>query len=813
MKNNKIALSILILLLLKISSSWAQCNSCPQYLDDQTGTLTWTTGYVAYQEYCLINDVTIVGNINISGSKVKIAPDVTITVSSGSVLQISGSHLYACSEMWNGIVVEPGARLVIVGNYINGTSNPVQSSLIEDAKIAVDVQDNPLPVYFLTFPTYPFQAGDVIFNKNHIGVKLGSYNVPIPAFLASGLHPIYGCMFTCRDIQTYPFAAGPNPGVINWPSIYDIKPPVGPVSVTDAPYINSAQYPATTLVSPYAGQKPAIGLYIENNGVTTLNPTGPPTYSETKLGYLSTWNGSKENIFDNHQIGITAVNSNITISNCIFQNLINTGLGSGIGIKAVSTGTNNNRLRVISEDGTNSTGNTFFNCSRGVDSENYFDNEISRNSFSSTQSMPGINQLGRHGVIASSNRYRNVTISKNIFRNIAFPIKFDVASGNFDVGNGVQNGVYAGRIIIEDNKMLKFLTPNSATDWLYTAIQLNNNPSFVIQGVPPGGAAASIVGNRILNAYNGIRTKGFYTRLDITNNLISLWDEPGNNPQDGIWSMNNLSQSTIENKIEGFNYVVDEVFSIRSFYCKAQLVECNEMKGTYFGASFYGDCSNTKVEKNIFNSHRRGLSLHQNGIIGVQGNSSAPSDNYWDGFWPVNPNGINANYKTSVEGFPSTMGSSYLWVRSGSLGFNPNGSCFSLSPYNFSTQLGTIGYASNSIPPSGCVTGLVKMNDEGERENTGGRQNGTNSLTADGSLLSLTIFPNPSHSGVFYVQNNKMMDKSLYVEVLTILGVKILSEELDINNNKIDLSDQPKGIYIFKISDRKSQIVQRVIID
>lgn len=801
-------------LLLKTISGQAQCINCPQYLDGQTGNISWVNGPTPWQEYCLTNNVTITGNISITGCKVKIAPNVIIRVQNGANLIITGSHFYACSEMWNGIIVEPGGRLIINGIYISGTpSGPIQTSLIEDAKIAVHVLDNPLLVNPYFSMSLPFLAREVVFNKNRIGVKLENFNMNITNYVTWGMTPFTGCLFTSRDITSYPFVPGTNPPGINWPNLWDIKAGTG--LLTDAPYINSVLYPPTTLESPYAGENPSIGFCLENNGTTTLNPSGPATYEETKIGYLYPWHSQEQIIFDNHLVGISALNSNVTVTNCVFQNLINTGLGSGIGILVESTGTNNNRLRVMSDDGTNNTGNTFFNCSRAIESKNYLENIISRNSFNSTQTTPGINHLGRHGVVASSNRYQDFIIEKNHFKNIAFPVKFSVTSGPFDVGNGMQNGVYAGRIVIDNNKFSKYLVANSPTDWLYTAIQLDNNPFFSIQGSPIGGPDARINFNRIKNAYNGIRTQGFNTRLEIKDNRIQLFEGPGNNPQDGIWSRNNTSLRTVGNIITGFDLAVQEIFAIRSLYCTNQFLECNEMENTYFGASFYGNCSNSTILRNKFTQHRRGLSLHQNGIIGIQGNSTSPSDNYWDGFWPFNPSGTTSNYKTSIEGFPSTMGSSYLWVRSSSPGFNPNNSCYTISGYDFSVPT-TMGYVSNPSPPSSCLTGYVKS--DGENKIYGEDKNKTDPTPSKEhhvSNVNISIYPNPCESGVFTTQvSDPKKDILTKIVVLTPEGVTVYKTESNSAETYIDISDQPSGLYFVRITHGKSlTLIKRIFIN
>jgi uncharacterized delta-60 repeat protein len=61
----------------------------------------------------------------------------------------------------------------------------------------------------------------------------------------------------------------------------------------------------------------------------------------------------------------------------------------------------------------------------------------------------------------------------------------------------------------------------------------------------------------------------------------------------------------------------------------------------------------------------------------------------------------------------------------------------------------------------------------------------------------LNIFPNPS-SGYFTLQIDNLIEMKT-VEVYTIIGQKIYSKQLTENESTLDLSNQPKGVYIYKI--------------
>lgn len=95
-----------------------------------TGPITLTSGY----HYLVDCDVVCL-------------KQASITVNAGARLYIqSGSHLYACDEMWDGIDVKNGARI-----YFQS------SSIIEDAKSAIDVEYGAL-----------YNINTAIFNRNYI---------------------------------------------------------------------------------------------------------------------------------------------------------------------------------------------------------------------------------------------------------------------------------------------------------------------------------------------------------------------------------------------------------------------------------------------------------------------------------------------------------------------------------------------------------------------------------------------------------------------------------------------------------------------
>ncbi len=69
-------------------------------------------------------NATVTGTVTFSACTLKVAKNVSITINSGSTLNIvSGSILEACGDMWKGIIIEPGGTLNITNSTILDAEN------------------------------------------------------------------------------------------------------------------------------------------------------------------------------------------------------------------------------------------------------------------------------------------------------------------------------------------------------------------------------------------------------------------------------------------------------------------------------------------------------------------------------------------------------------------------------------------------------------------------------------------------------------------------------------------------------------------
>ncbi|MBL0339723.1 MAG: hypothetical protein IPP71_01695 [Bacteroidetes bacterium] len=158
--------------------------SCNDYttLNFSTWTCSPCTTGTYSDKYIVDDDVTISGSVTINGSQIAILADKKITIASSGVLTITyaipeNSHLFACENMWEGIVVEPGGQLIIDGYITTGNGGSGRGTLIEGAKNAIMVDDGILKLRYAEF------------NHNYLSVLLKNDQ--------DANSYIYGCKFNC----------------------------------------------------------------------------------------------------------------------------------------------------------------------------------------------------------------------------------------------------------------------------------------------------------------------------------------------------------------------------------------------------------------------------------------------------------------------------------------------------------------------------------------------------------------------------------------------------------------------------------------
>lgn len=89
------------------------CNTFVDYVDQSDFNGTSITGEVNLNESVICS-----GIVYLDGATVSIKEGVSITVPSGSQLHVFNSELFACGNVWVGIIVENGGQLFVHDSQI-----------------------------------------------------------------------------------------------------------------------------------------------------------------------------------------------------------------------------------------------------------------------------------------------------------------------------------------------------------------------------------------------------------------------------------------------------------------------------------------------------------------------------------------------------------------------------------------------------------------------------------------------------------------------------------------------------------------------
>lgn len=742
--------------------------------------------------YCINNNVTISGAVNISNCELKMSPNVVVTIVSGGFLNATNTHIYSCSDMWRGIVIRNGGRLSL------------RNCLTEDAITAVDISNNTQTSAVLTVLSSAF-------NRNYKSIVISNYNQPIATFPFN----IRSSVFTCRAIAF-------TPNSLVFPSAATIgAAATNPGAPLTNPYIPNSTYPETSagayLKAPFAGLKSNVGIELNKVGSTTNPQSTSPTYYEFSIGD----NGGK-NIFDNQSYGINASNSNLSSFNNVFQNSIATaGSSDGIGINCDVNDVNNYRLRVTSATAATPTeGNQFVDCSRDINTTSVFEHQITYNDFRSSQvnSAPAtfVNARGNYGVKSVTNRFRLYNVSNNTMYNLENAVMMDAIAGPLNIPGVAASGQYAGKVDIDNNIISAMVGAMPTTQYVSNAITLNTIIGApVISSTPfPNVPVIRASNNSILNVYRAINYNN-WTKVNslISFNEILLVSDPYNASgppvQFGI-SLTNAQPSTGTNSISsnvvtGYTPTYTNLYGIVTAKSLKTTVNCNLVRNTYSGIEFQGNCSGTVFTNNGMDNHTYGFVLRNSASIGVQGSTTVPTDNSWTGSWPA------GTYKTAT--INSSASSNELWVRS-SAGpvYDPNGSGFTNMTYGSDDYFApvTLRYVSTKPAFVQCPSNPGNVIPPSFRMAKSEEEQGS---AADPGF-DVVIYPNPGSSD-FNLSLPGLDETEVMISISDMTG-KLVYEHRHrvaqaLTRFEIDVAN---GIYMVKIADANTQrfLVKKLVV-
>jgi len=654
-----------------------------------TGTIT--NGIYSSQIFCIPGTLFINGVVTFSNADLRIAPNVSIVVTSGSALNILGSHLYACDKMWSGIVVKQGGQ-------VNMFPSSANTPFIEDALIAVDVEQ----YFFNQNATNILTVANATFNRNVIGIRIGSYrknqnNYPFT---------IQNSLFTSRNIPFTP---------LNWPQTNTIKLSPSGGNSMQTPYIDNTTYSVTGLKANNVSTVIiTYGMVIKDVGYTSI-PLGA-TFKDISVGQ----NGggpSGFNCFDNLHVDVYSLNSNVTVVNSVFQNgnyanrsIVPTGLGIyAVASPADDVNINNYRLQVFPGTPSGNFTNKFYDKKTCVDVVGYLSTEIKFAECYSSLNDYGNPLYVSNGFLVNTNRYLKIYASENKLYNIGNSMMVSLDVGFYAVGNQAGNGRLVGGIVINKNLIKNHITTPSTGEYVNIGISVQDPFASSPVAYAPSGVNTSINQNTITSVHNGIDVKNIsFATVDINKNIIDLVNEPNTFVPVPIQYGINTEQLQFkalitQNKVIGATTYSPGVHAINTALNALMSVRCNTTSFTNRGIQFNNGQTVDYFEDNLMSNQNLGFVLDNNAVttnqnsVNVMGDINRPTNNIWDLV-------VNApNYKTATLAGSSAQ-NARMYVNITTPYLNPNGSGSTTGPlgvfdYYYNGNSGTLLQA-NPVTPS-----------------------------------------------------------------------------------------------------------------
>ena len=633
---------------------------------------------------------TILGNVSFHDEVFYFAPNCSLVVANNATLTLTHCHLLACTDMWQGIVVQPGGKLIVQ-----------DSSMIEDAFVAINCDSWLPPAGRFRIIKNNLTVNGCVFNRNKTGIGMSNYT-----FASNFPATIQNAVFTSRTLPTT--VTNLTTGNYGWTTSAtpEHAKTLMPDTILKTPYKlgKTAAWVTTTMKAPLNTLYSNYGIYLNNVGTSNTNGTSvlPTAYNDVSIGNtVATVNNVNLNLFDGLYYGIYGLNSNFTCMNNAFE-LINAYPydyncfrcppnpfpNSGTAVYGTNTQLANktyNRAQVIypnynpaTNPNTNHTGyftptfnNKFYDVVNGVGIGNYQEVHVAgadiRSRQSNTTLPSGVPVSGTYGIVLTTSVYKYNYLRYNLITNINNGIVFRAtiaAAGVPSIGLGAVNA--------DNNNVTAYFNNHPSTQYVARAITLDNMINCFYPNCSPNPSASFSVTanyNNIQNVYSGIemsdwdsprRRIGTTMKVFADSNYVSTTQHPNSsNPtQYGINANNCYLHSISNNNIYGFGITNMNARGIFSVDNMASKVYCNNTVNVSKGFEFEGMSSGfagqdiTTWRNNTMNTNAQGFALTNACILGQQGNPTVASDNQWTGTWTGNQFGTYVDASSNAANSP-----------------------------------------------------------------------------------------------------------------------------------------------------------------
>ncbi|MGQ0829238.1 MAG: RCC1 domain-containing protein [Bacteroidota bacterium] len=579
----------------------------------------------------VLGDLKINNNMIFSGCNLVMDPDVKINLTTGNLTLNSKTHIYACTNMWDGIYVPTGRTL-----------NTTGSAFIEDAKSAINIAAQVSTVSLINF---------TIFNKNLAAVTLTANT--------NTLSPIN---FRANVVtsRTIPFTATTSTNS----SVADV--------ITNI--ISTSSWVESNLRAPYTDRKGCYGV-----DATDVNNV------EVGKAVINQWN-----YFDAIMCGVNLIRSNAIIYNNKFQNLLGYNnpptycpnpprcyVESGYGVQTMGTLTTGLNTITIGDNAANKP-NTFNNIYQAISVQRYKTQTVKGNSITNTYTstfLPGNSiDYGDAGIRISEATANNIinissqTLIKNckdaihVYRASTAGTSSLIINDNGDAANTptvpcitadasgyCTNGIFINDLGIGSVVPTIWEIKNNVVSETANCINLLNVKKPL---AAPGTLQYEVKSNSVTTRYaasgntNGIKAKGC-EKVSIVFNHTKYTGTPyssGNILSYGIYLQNS------SNMLVKCNYIDDAA--------RSMVFEGSCISSTLSGA-------NVGITLNRMYRAQEGFVLKNNGEIGQQGSDVLPNGDIVNSW--IAP---FSNAETFTENTSNANTNSKLYIGPGNMPIN-----------------------------------------------------------------------------------------------------------------------------------------------
>jgi hypothetical protein len=604
-------------------------------------------------------------------------------------------------------------------NLQNGANAQiVNASIIEDAVSAVTINQGSTAT-----------IDQCVFNRNYTAVTLTA-NTSATSPLA-----MTNCMVTCRDLALSAVLTS------------------NPTSATVWAGLVAGTYPAMNMKWPFFAYKSIYG--VDATDVNMLQ-VGNPASSAIFNGF--------ENL---SAAGIHSLRTNTIVYNNKFRNitsavncfsctpLIGTGVyggGSTTGVYAMKVGgTLANQL------------NEFYNVNTSIDIYQYTSSFVLNNIIYNTSSTTALyGGYGKVGVRVTPAANNTVNVNGNTITDAASAIV---------VNRNNTTATQTVTLTVDNN----WIVANS-TGFCNTGISVTDPAS----GVTLSSTLSEINNNTIVEASTCINLLNMKTKnIVYYNSCLTRYAATGS--INGIKLNNTMYTDVLQNHtkstVAGTNATAYGIYLLNS---PSNTVRCNTIEDASRSLVFSGNCLNTHAyTQNTFRRAVDGIVLLTGStVIGTQGTTAVPSNNYWDMTFPMT-NQIWAAAGTTVNLIVTTGGVSSAVTQ----------------PTSW-TGGGTVAITTTASTVAACGAVPARL-----------AQEETISPTSGTWITPLIVSPNPNN-GQFTVTADYPGLKDVMVYDMN--GRLVFSQMQTTETNiAVDISSEAKGLYLVKVvAESEVQIVK-----